>query len=388
MNFEFLQETRDAVLKFRELVQKEIAPHAQELDSATDDFKDKTIKASIVKLGAAGFLRSPFMADAGGLGQAWLDWTLSAEEVARACPSTFLSAVSGSLVSCVAPAKFGSSAQKTRWVMPCLAGEIIGAFALTEPEGGANPAAINAVAEKTRDGWVLNGVKTYVTNGPVCDFAVVAARTSPNGPGGVSLFIVPADAEGFKRGGRADLMGHRGAAVGDIVLTNCRLGEDALIGKENEGFGYAMHALQIARLAAAVGSLGIGDACLEHSLEYARGRVSFGGKIIKHQEVSFKLAQMRLQTDVARLQIQFAAWSMDIHDPDEAAAVSCAKVYATESAAKLAHMAVQIFGGKGYTRGSVAERLYRDARLGEILHGPSEIQRVMLARDALDKVGA
>ena len=305
--------------------------------------------------------------------------------MARACPATFLSAVASAYAAGLPIVKFGNARLKDAYAERCLNGDYVGAFALSEAGSGADPAAIATTAEKKKDRWVLRGAKAYVTNAPIADFIVVAARTKPgSGPDGISLFLVDARARGVKSV-RLSLMGHRGAPVGDLDV-RCEVGEDDLIGNEGEGFGYMMHALQAARLAAAVGALGIGVSCLEHSLERARERVSCGEKIIKFQEVSFKLAQMRLMTDVSRLLVQHAAWCMDEHAPDAASAVSCAKVYATESATKISHMAVQIFGASGYTAGCPAERLYRDARLGEILWGPSEVQRVMLARDVLSKV--
>ncbi|MCZ7586056.1 MAG: acyl-CoA dehydrogenase [Deltaproteobacteria bacterium] len=257
------------------------------------------------------------------------------------------------------------------------------AFALTEAEGGAEDHAV--VTRAVRDGgeYVIDGEKAYVTNAAVADVFVVIARTSDDA---LSAFLVPGDAVGLARSDRLPLMGHRGSALTMLHLYDCRVGAEALLGAFGAGRTVAARSLVYARLAAAAGAVGIAQRCLDISLAHARSRVVGGRAIIKNQEISFKLAQMRTFIDTSRLLTQLAAWSIGENAADAEINVACAKVHATESAARIADLAVQIFGARGYTQGGEAERLFRDARLGPLLHGPSEIHRMRLARDILEKV--
>jgi butyryl-CoA dehydrogenase len=388
MNFEFTQEQLADADRFRSIVNEKIAPLAQKIDQSPPTERDEILRSSFKTLGESGYLKLSGSEGVGGGGRGALEWTLHAEILAKACPSTFLAAYAATEMACVPITLFGNEIQRQQYVVQTLNGDMLGAFALTEPEGGSDPLGIKTTAGKDGDGWVLNGCKTYVTNGPVCDFAVVLAVTkSDGGVKGMSLFIIDAKTAGFDNSKRLETMGHRGAALGELVFKDCRVGPEALIGMENEGFGYAMHAMQSGRLAASVGSLGIGQAGLALALPRAMTRESRGKKIIRNQEVSFKLAEMYALIDTGRLLVQYAASSIDAGDAETGPNVSCAKIFTSEAATKISSLTVQIFGAAGYVVGHPAERLYRDARAGEIMHGPSEIQRVMLAQDLIGKYG-
>ncbi len=389
MNFEFTKQQRTDADGFRSIVEEKIAPGASKLDQSAPAPRDEILRANFKTLAQTDYFKLSMPENVGGLGRGAIEWTLHAEILAKACPSTFLAAYCSTEMACVPIAIFGNDTQRRQYVARTLDGDMIGAFAMTEPEGGANPLAIQATAEKGEDGWILSGKKSYVTCGPICDFAVVLAKTTADGgPKGLSLFIVEAGAPGFDKSVRIETMGNRGAALGELSFNNCRVGSDALIGLENEGFGYAMHAVQSGRLAGSVGAVGIAQAALKLSLKHAMTRKSGGKPIIRNQEVAFKLSEMHALIDTGRLLVQFAAASVDEGDADAGPNVSCAKIFTTEAATKISSLAMQIFGAAGYTAGHPVERLYRDARAGEIMHGPSEIQRVMLAQDLISKYGA
>ncbi len=386
MNFEFTSEQLAEAARIRRLANEQIGPDAQAQDELDSIGRDEILRRHYGVLAESGYLGLPWHRDAGGRSASVLEWALCAEPLARASASTYLSAAMSAMTACAPIAKFGDDAQIDRWLAPAVRGEKIGAFAMTEPDGGSDFTAIRTRAHRINGGYVLNGRKAYVLNGPLCDFAVVlAATTDEGGPNGASLFAVDSRSSGFRWDNRRETMGHRGAPLSDLVFEDCRVGLDALIGAENQGFGIAMHAAQYGRLAACVGALGIAGECLKEALLFAKGRKSAGKSILKHQEVSFKIAQMQMMLDTSRLLTQYAAWSIDEGNEEAGPDVSAAKVHAGESATKISSMAVQILGGAGYVQGNAVERLYRDARAAEIVHGTTEIHRILLAQDALER---
>lgn len=387
MNFEFTSEQLAAAKSFADAVRERIACDAERQD-ADPGVSEQIIRAHMKTLGALGWHGLTHDAAIGGAGMTHLEWTLYAEALGGLAPTTFLSATSAAGATVRPIAKFGTAAQVERFVRPALGGEAIGAFAVTEAESGSDPLAVKLAATRDGDGWVLDGEKVWATNGPICDFALVLAATKPEGgPNGLSLFVIPADAPGFERGARVATMGHRGALVGPIRLNRCRVGADALVGPENAGFGMAMHAMQFGRLSACCGAIGLGETAMALSLGHALTRRAAGTKIIKHQEVAFKLSQMKMLTDTGRLITQYAAWCIDTGSAEASAMVSAAKIHTTEAATKIANFAMQIFAGAGYTAGHPIERLYRDAKLGELLFGTTEVHRVMLAQDTIARFG-
>ncbi|MCB9490019.1 MAG: acyl-CoA dehydrogenase family protein [Deltaproteobacteria bacterium] len=387
MNFEYSAEANERLLATAQLAAEKIQPTAESLEASDESARDKTMRQAHADLARAGYIGGPIATASGGAGMPMTEWVGHAERVAKACPSVYLS-VSATQAAAVVLDRFGGDEQKAAYLAPTLAGEKIGALALSEPNAGADYTQIECVARPSGDGYVLEGTKSFVTNGPIADYLLIAAKTNPEaGVDGLSIFIVDKTASGVEYGPRLSTMGHRGVAIGDVRLVGCKVAKSALVGGAGAGFGYAMHALQFARISVAAGSLGIGEACLDISLQRARTRIAGGQKIIKYQEVSFKLAQMKMLTDTGRLNLLFAAHTVDTGDADAGPNVSVTKIHNSEAATKIASLCVQVFGGEGYVAGTAAERLYRDARLGELLYGTNEIHRVLLAKDAIAKLG-
>jgi butyryl-CoA dehydrogenase len=382
MNFEFTSEQLDAANAFRDHLREKVIPLYGEGPGERMSFE--TIRAVQLALGKCGFLGMAFPSGIGA-GKSVLEWTLRAESLARFCTATFLTTSASSVAAGLAVARHGAGDSLKHFAGPCATGEKIGALALNEAQSGSDLGAIATTAQRTATGWKLDGAKACVTNAPFADFFVISALTNEPEATGPSLFAVDAKALGLSVGTRIETMGYEDAAFADIALHGCEVAEGAMLGAPESAGAVLAEAVRFARLSASVGALGIGLLCLEQALEHARSRVVSKTKIIKHQEVSFKLAQMRMQTDVARTLIHFAAFAMDENAPDADDAVNCAKIQATEAATKIAHMTVQILGTQGYMRGTPAERLYRDARLGEMLWGTSEILRMQLAQNVLDK---
>lgn len=382
MNYEFDPSVTKAAQEFAALVAAKIAPDAAEQD-ANPASSASILKRHFAVLGEAGYLKALVDPSMGGIGMPHLEWTLRAEPLAAASPATFLSAAtSGAALRAVE--LFGTPAAIQRWVTPSLTGQIVAAAALTEADSGSDALAVKTTAKPAEGGWRLDGEKVYVTNAPIADVILVLAATRLDaGVEGMSLFAVPADAPGLVVGERIATLGYRGVMTASVRLEGCRVDADALIGDEGAGFGAATHIFQRGRLAVSVGSVGMGEAALSMSLSRALERRTAGGKLIKHQEVAFKISQMKMLLDAGRLLSQFAAWTVDERDPQAGPHVSAAKVHTTEALTRIANMTMQIFAGAGYTAGHPAERLYRDAKLGEILFGTTEIQRVMLAKDAI-----
>jgi len=282
---------------------------------------------------------------------------------------------------------FGTEEQKKKYIPGLITTDLVGCFGLTEPEAGSDAISIKTTATKKGKNWVLNGTKTFITNGSICDVAVVMAKTDPTGGKGrnVSSFIVEKGTKGFSAGKPMDKMGYRGSPTAELIFEECEVPGENLLGTENEGFIQAMKTLEYGRIGMAMVCLGVSMACMEESIKYAKERVQFGRPISKFQMVSFKIADMKLLTDVSRLLIYKAAWLKEIGDPGAATAASIAKLVTSETSTQISSMAVQIHGGYGYIKEYRVERLYRDAKLGEIGEGTSEIQRVLIARDVLAK---
>ena len=282
---------------------------------------------------------------------------------------------------------FGTGEQKKKYLPGIIRGEIIGCFGLTEPEAGSDAASIKTTAVRKGDRWVINGTKTFITNAPIADTALVFAYNDrEKGPGaGVTSFLVDKGTMGFSAGRPFDKMGLRGSPTAELVFEDCEVPESAVLGEVGKGFIQAMQTLEYGRIGMATVCLGIAAKCLELSNRYSKERKAFGKPINRYQEVSFKLADMMIMSDVARLLIYQAAWAKDTKNPEAAVLASVAKVWSSEAATQISSLAVQVHGGYGYIREFPVERLYRDAKLGEIGEGTSEIQRVLIAKSILAK---
>ena len=363
----------------RDFATKEVLPQA----AATD--RSHRFPAALVKrLGELGLLGVTVPEAWGGAGMDTVSYVLATEEISRACASTGVIMSVNNSLACDPISKFGTDAQKTRYLRDLASGAKLGCFALSEPEAGSDAAAQKTNAKRSADGgFVLNGTKNFITNGPVADVAVVFASTGPGeGAHGVSAFLVDLKQPGVKLGPPDDKMGIRGAPSCQIFFTDCVLPADALLGQLGQGFKIAMTTLDGGRLGIAAQAVGIARAAFEEATRYALERKTFGKPIAEHQAIQFKLADMCTEIDAARGLLWRAAVKRDsgARYTTEAA---MAKVFAAEVANKVAKEAVQIFGGYGYLADFPVERHYRDAKITEIYEGTSEIQRLVIAQGIL-----
>lgn len=341
---------------------------------------------SVAALADVGYLGMGFPEAYGGnpvdLPTACLAW----EEVATACAATYLS-VGASVGLCGSPIlHFGTEKQKEKYLPGLASGKLIGAMGLTEPHCGSDAAALKTRAIKDGNDYILNGAKTLITNAPIADVSVIFAKTEPEkGHQGVSTFLIDRDTPGFETGKPFPKMGVKGSPTGEFFFNDCRIPKENLLGEENWGFIQAMQTLELGRIGMAMYSLGIARACLEECRRYAMEREAFGRAIAKFQAIHFKIADMRMNTHVARLLIHKAACLKEAGKPC-ATEASIAKLFSSEIATKISSDAVQIHGGYGYLSEYRVERLYRDAKLGEIGEGTSEIQRELIARDTIKTI--
>jgi butyryl-CoA dehydrogenase len=382
MNYELTIEQKKLQQDMAAFCTKEIAPGAQKLDEGTKDEVCGLIRENLKKLGDAGFLG----AGLGGETIDLIDHFIAGEELAKACASTYVSA-RASVFMCGGILKlFGTTDQQKKYLPSLIKGEKVGAVAYTEMEAGTDIASISTTAKQEGDSWILNGVKDIVGNAPVADVFLVLAYTDVEAGAekGMTIFIVEKDAKGLHIGDPIETMGLRGMPLSPVKLEDCEA-KEIVGGKPGEGFGQIERILKMGTVGIASLSVGIGMSCMEKATQQAKSRKAFGRQIGRYQEVGFKLADMYTYNDLGRMLGIRAAWAMN-NDENEAEILgACAKLFASESVTKIANMAMQIFAGHGYIKGTDIERLYRDAKFGEICEGPSEIQRTFIAKNELDK---
>jgi alkylation response protein AidB-like acyl-CoA dehydrogenase len=363
----------------REFAEREIAPHAAAWD------RDATFDRSIVgKLGEVGFLGMLIPPEYDGLGLETTTYLAALEEIAVVDASTaVLMSVHNSLPSQML-LRWGSDAQKERFLKPMARGELLGAFSLSEPDAGSDASAQRCQAVRDGGDWVLTGTKAWVTNGDNADVLLVMARTDApgdrRGSRGISAFVVTPDLPGFKVGKKENKMGLRASPTVQLAFEELRVPGDRLLGEEGQGFRYAMQSLDHGRLGIAAQSVGIARAALEHATRYAGERRQFGQPLREFQAIQFKLADMATRIAQARALLFLAAGAKDRGEPVTQFG-AMAKLAASETAMFVADEAVQIFGGYGYVKEYPVERHLRDAKVTEIYEGTSEIQRVVIARE-------
>jgi butyryl-CoA dehydrogenase len=378
MDFDLTEEQRLVRDTARDYATREIAPKASEID------KSGRWPAEIVaKMAELGFLGVAIPQEYGGAGLDTLTYALVMEEISAACASCgVIMSVNNSLF-CDPLYKFGTDTQKKEILMPCAAGSKLGCFGLTEPMSGSDAQTMVTSAEKSGDGWVLNGAKNWITNGPHADFIVVFAVSDRSGAKvRHTAFVVPRGTPGFTQATPDHKLGIHGAHSCTVFFENCKVPESAVLGQVGDGFKVAMATLDGGRIGIASQALGIARAALETSVRYAKERKSFGVTISNHQAIQFMLADMATELDAARLLTWRAATMKDVgtrHSMQSAEA----KLYASEVATRVAHKAIQIHGGYGYSTEFPVERHYRDARITEIYEGTSEIQRIVIAASLL-----
>ncbi|MEJ7808905.1 MAG: acyl-CoA dehydrogenase family protein [Gemmatimonadaceae bacterium] len=373
------EEQREIQRVAREFAQAEIAPHSArwERDCAFDP-------AIIARMGELGFLGMLLPAEYDGLALDTWTYLLALEEIAAVDASIAVAMSVHNSLPTQMLLRWGSEAQKQRFLRPMARGEMLGAFALSEPEAGSDAAALTAQAVRDGDEWVLNGTKAWVTSGNQAQVVLAMARTDTpehrRGARGISAFVLTPDMPGFAVGKKEDKMGLRASPTTQLVFTDLRVPADALLGEEGMGFVYAMQSLDNGRLGIAAQSLGIARAALEHSLRYAAERKQFGQPLKELQAIQFKLADMALRIAGSRALLYVAATAKDRGERVTGAS-AMSKLMASETAMWVTTQAVQIFGGYGYMKDFPVERLFRDAKVTEIYEGTSEIQRIVIARD-------
>jgi butyryl-CoA dehydrogenase len=378
MDFDLSEEQRLVRDTARDFATREIAPKAAEIDKSA-----RWPAEIIAKMAELGFLGVAIPQEYGGAGLDTLTYSLVMEEISAACASCgVIMSVNNSLF-CDPLYKFGTDAQKKEILTPCASGKKLGCFGLTEPMSGSDAQTMVTQAEKTGDGWVINGAKNWITNGPHADFIVVFAVTDRSG-GKVrhTAFVVPKGTPGFTQAHPDHKLGIHGAHSCTVFFENCKVPDSAIVGSVGEGFKVAMATLDGGRIGIASQALGIARAALETSVRYSKERKSFGVTISNHQAIQFMLADMATELDAARLLTWRAATMKDAggrHTMQSAEA----KLYASEVATRVAHKAIQIHGGYGYSTEFPVERHYRDARITEIYEGTSEIQRIVISASLL-----
>jgi len=359
----------------RDFARERLAPFAYEWD------KHHVFPAQALKeLGALGALGMTVPEEWGGAGMDYRALVLALEEIAAGDGATSTIVSVQNSLACGITLKYGTAAQKERWLKPLARGEALGCFCLTEPHTGSDAAAIRTRADRVGDGFVLNGVKQFITTGQHADVAIVLAVTDrAAGKKGISCFLVPTATPGYVVARLEEKMGQKASDTAQILFEDCRVPASALLGAEGEGYRIALSNLEAGRIGIAAQAVGMARAALEAAVRYARDRVTFGVPIIEHQAVAFRLADMATQLDAARLLVWHAAELKDAGRPCLKEA-SMAKLFASEMAEKVCSDAIQIHGGYGYVSDFPVERIYRDVRVAQIYEGASDIQRMVIGR--------
>jgi alkylation response protein AidB-like acyl-CoA dehydrogenase len=382
LDFDLSEEQQLLRKTVRDFAEKELGPHSREWDEQ-QQFPREVFK-QLAELGLMGVC---WPAEYGGAGLGTLDWALVMEELARVDASVALSLTAHHSLASAHLFLAGTVEQKKRFLVPLAMGEKVGCWGLTEPGSGSDAGGMRTTAVRDGDGWVLNGSKTFITNGSVADTAVLMAVTDrAKGSRGISAFIVERGESGFRPGKKEDKLGCRGSDTSELVLEGCRLPADRLLGSEGMGFIDTLKILDKGRVGIAAFSVGIAQASLEASIRYAGEREQFGRRLGDFQGIQFKIAEMATQVDAARLLTWRGAALADAGRRLTAEA-SMAKLFAGEAAVQVALEAVQIHGGYGYLKDYPVERYLRDAKLGTIGEGTSEVQRMVIARQLLDLRG-
>ena len=363
-------EARELITLVRDIADKELAPRVDAAEAAGEYPRD-TVRV----LGRAGLFGLPY---AEGGGQPYEVYLQAVEEVAARWATVGLS-MSVHTLSCWPVAAYGTPEQRERWMPGMVGGDLLGAYCLSEADAGSDAAALSTRAVRDRDGYVLTGAKAWVTHGGIADFYTVMARTSDDGPRGISCFMVPGDSAGMSFGAPERKMGLSASPTRVMNLDGVRVPGDHLIGAEGQGFTIALAGLDSGRLGISACATGLAQAAVDAATAYAKQREQFGKPIIDHQGVGFLLADMTAAVDSARATYLAAARRRDAGLPYTRAA-SIAKLVATDNAMRVTTDAVQVLGGAGYTRDFPVERYFREAKVMQIFEGTNQIQRLVIAR--------
>ncbi len=378
MEFGFTDDQELLRRTVREFAEAEIAPHVRRYDE-TQEFP----REILAKAGEIGLLGIIFPEEYGGAGLGYTEYAIAVEELSRVDGSIGIAVAAHNSLCTNHIFQYGSEDQKRRYVVPLASGKWVGAWSLTEPTAGSDAGGTRTVAKADGDGWVLNGTKTFTTHGSVGDVTVVFAVTDADrGRHGISAFVIPKGTPGFRPGRKEDKMGLRASDTSEVIMEDCRVGPEALLGERGHGFVDAMKILDGGRISIAALALGMARGAFDAAAKYAKERQQFGRAIAEFQAIQFMIAEMATRIDAASLLIHRVAWMKDrgMKTTRESA---MAKLYASETGVYVADRALQIFGGYGYVKDFPAEKFYRDVKLCTIGEGTSEIQRLVIAREIL-----
>jgi len=387
LEFSLTDEQQQLRRTVREFAEAEILPHVMEWDEVSH-FPSEIIP----KLAHMGFLGVIFPEKYGGAGMGYVEYAIIIEELSRVDGSVGIIVAAHNSLCTNHIYKFGTEEQKKKYVVPLAQGEKLGCWSLTEPEAGSDAGGTRTVAVKKGGGWLINGSKTFTTNGHYADICVgMAVTDSSKKSHGISAFVIEKGTAGFRPGKKENKLGLRASDTSEVVFTDCQVPACNLLGKEGEGFVNSLQILDGGRISIASLGLGMAQGAYEASLRYARQRKQFGKPIADFQAIQFKLADMATEIEAARLLTYQAAWLADRaiasgnHEARFTRESSMAKLYAGEVAVRVANEAVQIHGGYGFIKDYPAEKYYRDVKLCTIGEGTSEIQRLVIARQILGK---
>jgi alkylation response protein AidB-like acyl-CoA dehydrogenase len=378
--FGLTDEQRQLQSSVRAFAEGEIAPHVSEWDEKSE-FPHEVVK----KLGEMGLLGVIFPEELGGAGMGYVEYVLAIEELSRVDGSVGIIVAAHNSLCTNHIMLGGNDAQRQRWIPKLASGQWLGAWGLTEPGSGSDAGGARTTAVKRGDSWVLNGSKTFITNGGYADCAVVLAVTDKaKGTKGISAFVVEKGTKGFRPGRKENKLGLRASDTSELIFEDCEIPAENLIGKEGDGFKDAMRVLDGGRISIAALSLGMARGALDAAMKYAQERRQFGKAISEFQAIQFKLADMATELDAAWLLTMRAAQMKDA-GMKVTLESAMAKLYASEAACRICDEGVQIHGGYGFIKDYPAEKFYRDVRLCPIGEGTSEIQRMVIARELLGK---
>jgi alkylation response protein AidB-like acyl-CoA dehydrogenase len=379
VDFSLTEEQRAIQETAREFARREVDPIVEEADES-----QKFPRQVMAKAGELGFLGVVFPEEYGGAGFGYVEYVIVITELSRIDPSVGISVAAHNSLCTNHIYKFGNEEQRRRWVVPLAKGEKIGAWSLTEPGAGSDAAGTRTRAERVDGGWILNGAKTFTTHGSVGDVCVVFAVTDANGPRGhnISAFALDKGMPGFRPGKKENKLGIRASDTSEVVMEDCFVADDRLLGKEGEGFVQALQILDGGRISIAALGLGTALGAFDAAVAYAKVREQFGKPIAQFQAMQFALAEMSVRIAAAEALTFAAAEAMDRGERVTRLA-SEAKLYAGEAAVFCSERGVQIHGGYGFIKDYRAEKYYRDAKICTIGEGTSEIQRLVIARQLL-----
>lgn len=378
MKFELTDEQRLIQSMVREFAETEVAPLAAE-----NDRQHRFPEELIPKLAELNLLGVPFPEEYGGAGADNVSYAIVVEELSRVDASVGVIVSAHTSLGTWPIYKFGTPEQKEKYLRKLVTGEMLGAFALTEPGAGTDAAAGRTTAVLEGNEWVLNGSKIFITNGGYADVYVVTAMTdSSKGTKGISAFIVDKNSPGFSVGEKEHKMGIKASSTTPLYFSDCHIPQENILGKPGEGFKIAMQTLDGGRIGIASQALGIAQGAFEAAINYSKERIQFGKPISAQQAIQWMIADMAVEIDASRLLVYRAAWNKD-NDLPYSKEAAMAKVFAAETSSRVASRAIQIHGGYGYTENYPVERAYRDAKITELYEGTSEVQRMVIAGNVL-----